>query len=159
MISTELQKLLEKDRTQLDALAQLLQEEKRCLEQRDLDKLTTLLQNKQTLLAAIEQDDHARRQLLGKAGLKAEQLNLPNLRLILSKSPDYQALAELVESVENRLKHCRELTEINSAIVHRSRINTQRTLGILRGSESLTALYTSHGATQGNNEKRDLGSA
>lgn len=158
MISTELQKLFEKDRTQLDMLAQLLLDEKVCLEQRDLEQLTVLLQKKQIILAAIENDDHARRQLLAKAGLKDGQTSLPKLRQLLSKSPDHVVLVELIESVENRLQHCRELTETNSVIVHRSRINTQRTLGILRGP-SLSGLYTSHGATVGSSEKRDLGSA
>jgi flagellar biosynthesis protein FlgN len=159
MISTELQKLLEKDRTQLDTLARLLLEEKACLEQRDLEQLNALLQKKQTVLTEIESDDHARRQLLAKAGLKDGQTSLPQLRQLLARSPEHLALAELIESVENRLQHCRELTEINSVIVHRSRINTQRTLGILRGPTALTGLYTSHGATVGGNEKRDLGSA
>lgn len=159
MISTELQKLLEKDRTQLDMLAQLLLEEKACLEQRDLEQLNVLLQKKQIVLTAIEHDDHARRQLLAKAGLKDGQTSLPKLRQLLSKSAEHTALTELIESVENRLQHCRELTETNSVIVHRSRINTQRTLGILRGPTSLNGLYTSHGATVGSNEKRDLGSA
>ena len=159
MSSSELQNLLEKDRTQLDMLARLLLDEKACLEKRDLEQLNVLLQQKQQVLTAIEQDDHARRQLLAKAGLKENQTSLPELRRLLSKSTDYTALVELIESVEKRLLHCRELTEINSAIVHRSRINTQRTLGILRGPSALQGLYTSHGATSGNNEKRDLGSA
>lgn len=159
MSSSELQNLLEKDRTQLDMLAKLLLDEKACLEKRDLEQLNVLLQQKQQVLTAIEQDDHARRQLLAKAGLKENQTSLPELRRLLSKSPDYTALVELIESVEKRLLQCRELTEINSAIVHRSRINTQRTLGILRGPSALQGLYTSHGATSGNNEKRDLGSA
>lgn len=159
MSSTELQKLLEKDRTQLDMLAQLLLEEKSCLEKRDLEQLNVLLQKKQQILTSIEHDDHARRQLLAKAGLKDNQTSLPKLRQLLGKSPDYAVLVELIENVENRLLRCRELTEINSAIVHRSRISTQRTLGILRGPDSHHGLYTSHGATTGNNEKRDLGSA
>jgi len=159
MISTELQKLLEKDRSQLDTLASLLLEEKSCLEKRDLDSLSSLLQKKQVILGTLEQDDHARRQLLAKAGLKDDQTSLPNLRKLLSRSTDHVALAELIESIENRLQNCRELTETNNIIVHRSRINTQRALGILRGSSPLTNLYTSHGATTGSNEKRNLGSA
>jgi flagella synthesis protein FlgN len=159
MISTELQKLLEKDRSQLDELASLLLEEKSCLEKRDLEALSSLLQKKQVILGTLEQDDHARRQLLAKAGLKDDQTSLPSLRKLLSRSADHIALAELIESIESRLQNCRELTETNNIIVHRSRINTQRALGILRGSSPLTNLYTSHGATTGSNEKRNLGSA
>jgi flagellar biosynthesis protein FlgN len=159
MISTDLQKLLEKDRQQLDSLSELLLEEKACLEKRDLERLNVLLQKKQLVLGNLEQDDHARRQLLAKAGLKDDQTSLPNLRKLLSRSPDHLPLAELIESIESRLQHCRELTETNNIIVHRSRINTQKALGILRGSSPLTNLYTSHGGTTGSNEKRNLGSA
>ncbi|MDO9476664.1 MAG: flagellar protein FlgN [Pseudohongiella sp.] len=159
MISTELQRLLEKDRLQLDALSTLLLEEKACLEKRDLDTLNSLLQKKQIILATLESDDFARRQLLAKAGLKDDQTSLPNLRKLLSRSPEHLVLAELIESIESRLQLCKELTETNNIIVHRSRINTQRALGILRGSSPLTNLYTSHGATTGSNEKRNLGSA
>ena len=126
MISTELQKLLEKDRVQLDALSALLLEEKACLEKRDLETLNGLLQKKQTILATLENDDFARRQLLAKAGLKDDQTSLPNLRKLLSRSPDHVELAALIEHIESRLQHCRELTETNNIIVHRSRINTQR---------------------------------
>lgn len=159
MISTELQKILEKDRTQLDALAALLLEEKTCLEKRDLERLAALLQQKQTLIASLERDDRARRQLLAKAGLPDSQASLPRLRELLSGNAEHQALAELIASLETRLQNCRELTETNAIIVHRSRINTQRTLGILRGPAALDNLYTSYGSTTGNNEKRDLGSA
>lgn len=159
MISAELQTLLEKDRLQLDSLSALLLEEKACLEKRDLETLTSLLQKKQTILATLESDDFARRQLLAKAGLKDGQTSLPHLRKLLSRSQDHRGLAELIESIESRLKHCRELSETNNIIVHRSRINTQRALGILRGSSALNNLYTSHGATTGSNEKRNLGSA
>lgn len=159
MISTELQKILEKDRSRLDALVTLLLEEKTCLEKRDLEQLNNLLQQKQTLLANIERDDRTRRQLLAKAGLPEEQSSLPRLRKLLTGRPEHAALAELVESIEARLETCRELTETNSIIVHRSRINTQRALGILRGPATLNNLYTSHGSTAGNSEKRDLGSA
>ena len=159
MISTELHKILEKDRTQLDALAALLSEEKTCLQNRDLEKLSTLLQQKQTLIASLERDDSARRQLLTKAGLPDNQTSLPQLRALLAGNPQYQSLAVLIESIEMRLQNCRELTETNAIIVHRSRLNTQRMLSILRGPDVLSNLYTSHGNTTGSPVKRDLGSA
>ena len=159
MIISDLQKLLEQDLQQLDSLADLLREEKACLEKRDLETLIVLLQKKQMVLGTLEQDNYARRQLLTKAGLKDDQVSLPNLRKLLSRSPDHLSLAELIENIESRLQHCRELTETNNIIVHRSRINTQKALGILRGSSPLNNLYTSHGGTTGSNEKRKLGSA
>lgn len=158
MSNQDLQQLLESDRSQLDTLAELLLAEKNCLEQRDLEQLNTLLNQKQTVLASIENNDHTRRKLLAQAGVPADQTSLQNLKRLLGKSGnnDY---TQLLESIENRLQQCRELSETNSIIVHRSRLNTQRALGILRGPATLAGLYTSHGSTLGGNEQRDLGSA
>jgi len=153
-----LQQLLENDRSQLDALAELLLAEKTCLEQRDLDKLNTLLTQKQNVLASIENNDHTRRKLLEQAGVPAEQTNLQHLKRLLGKGGNNEMTA-ILDSIETRLQQCRELSETNSVIVHRSRLNTQRTLGILRGPATLAGLYTSHGNTLGGSEQRDLGSA
>jgi flagellar biosynthesis/type III secretory pathway chaperone len=100
MIISDLQKLLEQDLQQLDSLADLLREEKACLEKRDLETLIVLLQKKQMVLGTLEQDNYARRQLLTKAGLKDDQVSLPNLRKLLSRSPDHLPLAELIENIE-----------------------------------------------------------
>lgn len=158
MSNEGLQQLLESDRAQLDSLAELLQAEKTCLEQRDLDSLNSLITRKQSVLAHIERNDHVRRKLLQQAGVPANQTNLTHLKRLLGKGGDNEFTA-LLDSIESRLQQCRELSEVNSVIVHRSRLNTQRALGILRGPETLADLYTSHGNKRGGSEQRDLGSA
>ena len=158
MSNEGLQQLLESDRVQLDSLAELLQAEKTCLEQRDLEKLSTLIAQKQSVLASIENNDHVRRKLLRQAGVPADQTNLTHLKRLLGKGGSNKFTA-LVESIETRLQQCRELSEVNSIIVHRSRLNTQRALSILRGPAILADLYTSHGDKLGGSEQRDLGSA
>lgn len=158
MSNEGLQQLLESDQSQLDSLAELLLAEKNCLEQRDLDALNTLLTQKQAVLASIESNDHVRRKLLQQAGVPADQTNLTHLRRLLGKGGDNDFTA-LLDRIEARLQQCRELSEVNSIIVHRSRLNTQRALSILRGPATLAGLYTSHGNTLGGNEQRDLGSA
>lgn len=158
MSNNDLQQLLESDRSQLGTLAELLQAEKTCLEQRDLEQLNDLLVKKQAVLAGIENNDHTRRKLLSQAGVPAEQTNLQSLKRLLGKSGNSE-YTELLESIESRLQQCRELSETNSIIVHRSRLNTQRALGILRGPATLEGLYTSHGNKSGGSEQRDLGNA
>lgn len=158
MSNEGLQQLLEDDRTQLDSLAELLQAEKTCLEKRDLDTLNALMTKKQSVLASIEKNDHIRRKLLQQAGVPAEQTSLTHLKRLLGKGGDNKFTA-LLESIEVRLQQCRELSEVNSIIVHRSRLNTQRALSILRGPATLADLYTSHGNKLGGSEQRDLGSA
>ncbi len=158
MSNEGLQQLLENDRTQLDSLAELLQAEKNCLEQRDLERLNTLITQKQGILACIENNDHVRRKLLRQAGVPSDQTNLTHLKRLLGKGGNNEFTA-LLDSIESRLEQCRELSEVNSIIVHRSRLNTQRALSILRGPAALADLYTSHGSKLGGSEQRDLGSA
>jgi flagellar biosynthesis protein FlgN len=159
MENSDLQQLLESDCTQLDELSALLQSEKTLLEERALDKLNDLLQTKQLILATLENNDHIRRRLLQGAGVPAAQSSLPQLRAIVARSGTDSPLYQLLDSIESRLRQCRELSESNSIIVHRSRINAQRALSILRGPATIAGLYTSHGGTLGGNEPRDLGSA
>ena len=158
MSNEGLQQLLENDRAQLDSLAELLQAEKNCLEQRDLERLNTLITQKQGILACIENNDHVRRKLLRQAGVPSDQTNLTHLKRLLGKGGNNEFTA-LLDSIESRLEQCRELSEVNSIIVHRSRLNTQRALSILRGPAALADLYTSHGSKLGGSEQRDLGSA
>lgn len=162
MSGTDLTALLESDHERLQTLIELLQAEKSCLEGRDLEQLAGLLEAKQQLMSAIEQSDHQRRQLLQKAGLAPDQTGFAALRTILANTEDQQSV-DLLTSIENRLQQCRQLNEVNRVIVHRSRLNTQRVLGMLRGNEPQPGLYDSHGGTQGGTQGgkagRELGSA
>lgn len=158
MSTTDLTSLLESDHQRLETLVELLHAEKVCLENRDLEQLARLLESKQQLMSAIEQSDQQRRQLLEKAGLASGQTGFAALGKILATTDDHQT-TELLASIENRLQQCRDLNEINRVIVHRSRLNTQRVLSMLRGTDSQQALYDSHGSTPAQPPGRELGSA
>lgn len=158
MKNSDLQHLLEDDQRKLDFLCEVLQEERKALELRDLEQLGELLKKKQTILSSIEFNDTQRRSLLLQAGVPAGQSSIVQLKKLLQNSTDVQALA-LLESIEIRLQQCRELSEINNVIVHRSKLNTEKALSILRGSDAMATLYNSHGSTQSGSVKRDLGNA
>jgi flagella synthesis protein FlgN len=158
MNNNDLQHLLEDDRQQLGHLLEVLQAERKALESRDLDTLSTLLTEKQTLLARIGTNDHDRRQLLRGAGVPPERTSLAQLKLLLRNSTD-PGVTTLLDTIEQLVTSCRELTETNGIIVHRSRLNTEKALNILRGNQPVSTLYTSHGNTQGGSIKRDLGNA
>ena len=158
MSQPTLHHLLDDDRRQLDALYTVLQAERASLEKRDLDELNTLLQKKQALLGKIESNDQTRRQLLTKAGLPADQTSLTRLKELLMQNQD-MVLVDLVTAIEHSLVQCRELSETNKIIVHRSKLNTRKALEILRGDNALTDLYNSHGDTKTGTVQRDLGNA
>lgn len=158
MSTTDLTSLLESDHQRLETLIELLHAEKACLENRDLEQLARLLESKQQLMSAIEQSDQQRRHLLEKAGLAPGQTGFAALGKILATTDDHQT-TELLASIESRLQQCRDLNEVNRVIVHRSRLNTQRVLSMLRGTEPQQTLYDSHGSTPARQPGRELGSA
>jgi flagellar biosynthesis protein FlgN len=156
MNNSDLHNMLGEDQLRLDELSEVLQAERVCLERRDLQNLTQLLQKKQQLLAEIESNDFNRRKLLQQAGAPVDRTSLSQLRILLKDSTD-TTLTTLLETIENKVRHCREMSETNSIIVHRSRLNTQKALDIMRGVDAVSGLYTSHGSTQAGTVKRDLG--
>src|SRR5690554_6274333 len=158
MSDVDLTSLLESAHQRLETLMELLHAEKSCLENRDLEQLAQLLETKQQLMSAIEQSDQQRRQLLEKAGLAPSQTGFAALGALVEKTGDRQTV-ELLASIESRLQQCRDLNEVNRVIVHRSRLNTQRVLSLLRGTDAQQGLYDNHGGTQGQKARRQLGSA
>lgn len=158
MSQSELQNLLVRDRELLDQLTGLLEKERSSLESRNLSELDSLLQQKQAVLANIESNDQKRRQLLLKAGVPENQTSIAQLSALIGRESDAQ-LHDLLDSIKQRLNSCRELSETNRIIVHRSQMNTQRALDILQGNENAEKLYNRHGSRLSASQRRNLGQA
>lgn len=158
MSQSELQNLLVHDRELLDQLTGLLEKERSSLESRNLSALDGILQQKQSVLASIEGNDQKRRQLLLKAGVPENQTSIAQLSALIGRDSDAH-LHDLLDSIKQRLDNCRELSETNRIIVHRSQVNTQRALDILRGNENAEKLYNRHGSRLTASQRRNLGQA
>ena len=109
MSSSASQQLLNKQLEQLNALEQLLLEEKELLTQRDPEALNALTEQKRVLLEAIE-------------GLDAN----------LSKNPQFLAdkaqnlLDDALEQIRNTLHRCQELNVINGQVITHSQLAVER---------------------------------
>lgn len=158
MSQSELQNLLERDRELLDQLTGLLEKERISLEARNLSDLDGILQQKQSVLTHIESNDQKRRQLLLQAGVPEDQTSIAQLSALIGRDSDAR-LHDLLDSIKQRLSTCRELSETNRIIVHRSQVNTQRALDILRGNKSAEKLYNRHGSRLTASQRRNLGQA
>lgn len=153
MADLTLHDLLEKDLQNTVDLENLLRAERGHLESRDIGALSRTLIEKAEVLAAIEQNDEARRKLLVQQGYPADN---QGMRRFCSESPRG---VSLYDQLREQIAQCAALTNINGAIVHRSRLNTRHVLDILRGKGTQSSLYTSAGGTNKTSETRALARA
>mgnify|MGYP001581475856 CR=1 FL=1 len=153
MADLTLHDLLEKDLQNTVDLENLLRAERAQLESRDIGALSRILIEKAEVLAAIEQNDEARRKLLVQQGYPADN---QGMRRFCSESPRG---VSLYDQLREQIAQCAALTNINGAIVHRSRLNTRHVLDILRGKGTQSSLYTSAGGTNKTSETRALARA
>lgn len=152
-VSASLAQLLEDDLQTTGILETLLRSERTLLETRDITALNALLLEKAQLLASIENNDEARKALLLEAGYDASPQGM--LQYCNQSEQDAALYAEL----RAQLQRCAELTDLNGAIVHRSRMNTRQALDILRGKTITEDLYTNQGDARRTTESRALGKA
>ena len=153
MADLTLHNLLEKDLQNTVDLGSLLRAERTQLEARDIGALSRTLIEKAELLAAIEQNDEARRKLLVLHGYP---LDNKGMRRFCAESTRG---VTLYDQLREQIAQCAALTNINGAIVHRSRLNTRHVLDILRGKGTQSSLYTSVGGTHKTSETRALAKA
>ena len=140
MSDKSIQSLLEKDLHNAESLAALLLSERDQLASRDIDALNKTLMEKAQLLAAIEGNDDSRRKMLASFGRSADNNSLRDYC-------DKAGFGTLYEALQRRLKTCADLTDINGAIVHRSRLSNRHVLDIMQGKSAQTSVYTSQGGT------------
>lgn len=144
--------LLEKDLQNAEALVLVLKREREQLAARDIDALNRILMEKAQLLADIERNDDSRRKMLASFGHSADN---QALREYCSEA----GFGTLHEALQSKLKTCAELTDINGAIVHRSRLSNRHVLDILQGKSAHASVYTSHGGTNKQTESRAIAKA
>jgi len=152
MSETSLKSLIEKDLQNADILATLLQTERDMLTTRDIGALNKILMEKAQLLADIERNDDSRRKMLASFG---HSIDNRALRDFCIKS----GLGPLYENLQSKLKICAELTDINGAIVHRSKLSNRQVLDIMQGKSAHASVYTSHGGTNKQTESRAIAKA
>jgi flagellar biosynthesis/type III secretory pathway chaperone len=152
MSTKTLAQMLQKDLINATNLENLLRLEREQLEQRNIAALSALLLQKAEILADIELNDDHRRKLLASAGLPADNRHLHDYCKDIG-------LDALYEQLQQQFRKCAELTDINGAIVHRSRLNNRQILDILQGKNAQSSVYTSHGDTNKTSESRALAKA
>lgn len=149
-LNANLSQLLKLDLQNSTRLAEVLTQERETLQQRDRSALAGLIEEKEQLLAKLNKSALLRSQWLGQLGLPATPASWQNL---IDQQQD-GTLSALWVDLDNKVKECRELNEVNGRLIGRSQQTLNKLLNILRGNKGSTQLYGRNGNAQTQNESR-----
>lgn len=138
-----------------EQLLELVDEEYQALGERDLARLQSILEQKQPLLAQLDQHGRARSQLLLSLQLSADRAGL---QALAERSSQGAELLERGDQLHRLLERCQAANLRNGRLIRSSQASTSSMLGILRGAET-PSLYDSRGGTARIGQQRPLSQA
>ena len=133
-------------------LETLLRCEREQLEKRDIGALSHTLIAKAQLLADIETNDEARRKILASFDQSVDNNGL-------REYCKQEGMEALYNDLLRSLQQCADLTNINGAIVHRSKLSNRHLLDIMQGKTSQANVYTNQGDTSATSDSRAIAKA
>lgn len=155
MTDTSLLHLFTSDIGTAEQLLELIDNEFQALTERDLPRLDTLLNDKQPLLALLQQHGSERSRLLQAAGLSADR---DGLAALASRSPQGGELLARSEELSALLQRCQEANLRNGRLIRANQASVGSILGILRDGET-PGLYDSRGGAARVAQQRPLSQA
>lgn len=138
-----------------ERLLELIDAEFQALTERDLPRLDSLLNDKQPLLALLQQHGSERSRLLQSAGLSADHAGLSALA---AGSDIGEQLLARSEELSALLQRCQEANLRNGRLIRANQASVGSILGILRGGET-PGLYDSRGSAARIAQHRPLSQA
>jgi flagella synthesis protein FlgN len=156
MHQTALLQLFEEDIAHADRLCELIDAEFDALQTRELERLQTVLAEKQPLLALLDQHARIRSDLLRQAQLSADRTGLEELA---ARSPEGDRLLKSSHALNEGLDRCREKNLRNGRLINANQAAVGKLLGILRGGNDTPNLYDRRGATARGGYHRPLSEA
>lgn len=152
--SALIKNLIDSDIHNANELLKLLESEKSALELRQHESLKSLISEKKQIIATLEQNATGRQQILKQLG-KADKPE--NWRELINNFGLNQTWLEL----EQCLKRCDELNQINERIISRTQQSVGRLLDIFRGQFGQTGIYNEKGSkhNRGNSLSRSITTA
>ncbi len=138
-----------------EKLLKLIDAEFQALSERNLEQLQSILDNKQPLLALLDQHARLRSQLLQALQLSSDSQGLQQLA---AQSSLGDKLLSQAEHLTNLLQRCQEGNLRNGRLIRSSQASNQSVLRILRGNDTPN-LYDSRGSTAKISHQRPLSQA
>lgn len=145
----KVQQLLEDESRQLTRLHDLLCAETLALQNPDPTALADVIKQKAAPLAALEQSQRVRFELLNELQHTANEDGWRDLITQLDARPEgaTQLLTPLLDALLQTLTQCRTVNLVNEKIVARSQHSVQHLLDIIRGNIPANKLYGATGNT------------
>lgn len=149
------EKIITADISACERLLVLLEDENTALQERNLDTLQEIIEEKSIHLNHLEMSAKTRTQWM--EGHQGDNLDKEWQQLLAEfKQP---SLAQAWEKLKQLQNTCRERNEINGRILTRSQQTYGRLLNILRGQNTSADLYTQSGAKTNNTSSCSVGEA
>ena len=128
----------------LESLSALLMAERTALKERDTLNIQSLLEQKTSVLAELQNNASTRSQLLAELGFEGDETGM---NAWLDSLPVNAAteLKQQWQALKEKLESCKSANQINGTIVHRSKAQLDLLLDILRGQSGDQKLYTGDG--------------
>ncbi len=155
MHDTALLDLFTTDIDTAEQLLELIDSEFQALTERDLPRLESLLNDKQPLLALLQQHAGERSRVLQNAGVNADR---DGLKALATGSALGEQLLARSEELSNLLQRCQEANLRNGRLIRANQASVGSVLGILRGGET-PGLYDSRGSAARIAQQRPLSQA
>lgn len=149
-LQTNINQLITLDLQHSTRLEEVLREERLTLQKRDQQRLSDLIEEKERLLSKLDQSAKLRVQWLQQLGLLA---SAEAWETLVRQQQD-PALTERYKALNDSVKNCRELNEVNGRLIGRSQQTLAKLLNIMRGTQASPQLYGSDGSTQNRSESR-----
>ena len=129
----------------LGTLDSLLDEEYQALQQRSLEQMQTLVEQKTDVLRQLEENNQSRNQLFIAAGITPNKAGLKEYSSKLSEN-DAAEFIQLWSELEQVLGLVNEKNQRNEIIITRNSRNLEQLISIIRGQNQKNTLYNQTGS-------------
>ncbi|WP_290705591.1 flagella synthesis protein FlgN [Amphritea sp.] len=142
----------------LGTLKNLLDQEYQALQQRNLEQLQALVEQKTEALQQLEENNQTRNQLFISAGITPDKAGLQAFKAELNET-DAIAFSTLWNELEKVLLQVNDKNKRNELIITRNSRNLEQLLSILRGQNQKNTLYDQSGEKGNYSAQNSLGKA
>lgn len=149
---------IESDITACEQLIRLLHHERDLLAERAFEPLDLIIQEKADWLKKLEHSARLRQSCLETSGLM--QTADPSAAFLQWLTEHHQEhLSERWLRLKDLLNECQEANDVNGKLIHRGQATHQTLVGILRGQDHQTMLYTGKGIKKATGLAAPIGKA
>ncbi|HRH78673.1 MAG TPA: flagellar protein FlgN [Cellvibrionaceae bacterium] len=149
---------IESDITACEQLIRLLHHERDLLAERAFEPLDLIIQEKAAWLKKLEHSARLRQSCLETSGLT--QTADPSAAFLQWLTEhNHEHLSERWALLKHLLNECQEANDVNGKLIHRGQATHQTLVGILRGQDHQTMLYTGKGVKKATGLAAPIGKA